>query len=113
MNCEIELVEKYLKKEFPYVVKIKNFIVGKTTTEMFIISASTSNFGTPTHSIEIVIKQSFFDQLENNGPLKSTIFNSFSSECAKIIKSVCPEIDITTNNYGTNLMVTFHPEEVI
>ena len=25
MNCEIELIEKYLRKEFPYVVKIKEF----------------------------------------------------------------------------------------
>lgn len=113
MNCEIELVEKYLKKEFPYVVKIKEFIIGKSTWEIFVMSASTSNIGRPTHSLEIYIKQSFFDQLENNGPLKSSIFNSFSNECAQIIKSVCPDIDIVTDNDGTNLAVTFLPEEVI
>jgi hypothetical protein len=111
MNCEIELVEKYLRKEFPYVVKIKEFIIGKTSPLMF--SGMTANMGRPTHSIYIYIKQSFFDQLENNGPLKSSIFNSFSNECAQIIKSVCPEIDIVTDNDGTNLAVTFLPEEVI
>lgn len=113
MNCELELIEKYLKKEFPYVVKIKEFKIGKVTSELFVISASTSNIGIPTHSLEIYIKQSFFDQLENNGPLKSSIFNSFSNECAQIIKSVCTEIDIVSDDNGTNLAVTFFPEETI
>lgn len=110
MNCELELIEKYLKKEFPYVVKIKEFIIGKTSPLMF---SGMTNMGIPTHSIEIYIKQSFFDQLENNGPLKSSIFNSFSNDCISIIKSICPEIELITNNNGTNLTVNFYPEEVI
>lgn len=113
MNCELELIEKYIKKEYPYVVKIKNFVVGKLTSEMFVMSASTSNIGRPTHSIEIFIRQSFFDQLENNSLLKTTIFKSFSNECAQIIKSVCTEIDIVSDDNGTNLAVTFFPEETI
>jgi hypothetical protein len=113
MNCELELIEKYLKREFPYVVKIKEFIIGKTTTEMFIISASTANIGRPIHSLKVYIKQSFFDQLENNGPLKDSIFKSFSTDCASMIKSICPEIELVTDNNGTNLAVTFIPEEVI
>jgi hypothetical protein len=114
MSCELELIEKYLKKEFPYVVKIKEFNVGKTTSEMFVISGTTSlNFGRPTHSIIISIKESFFNQLQNNSLLKETIYNSFSNDCCKIIKSVCPDIEIVSDNYGTNLAVTFTPEEVI
>jgi len=113
MNCEIELVEKYLRKEFPYVVKIKEFIAEKSALEVFSMSGFSSNIGRPTYSLEVYIKQSFFDQLENNGPLKSSIFNSFLNECVQIIKSVCPEIDVITDNNGTNLAVKFIPEEVI
>jgi hypothetical protein len=113
MNCELELIEKYLKKEFPYVVKIKEFKIGKVTSEIFVISASTSNIGIPTHSLEIYIKQSFFDQLENNGPLRSSIINSFSNDCISIIRSICPDIELIINNYGNNLTVSFYPEEVI
>jgi hypothetical protein len=112
MKCELELIEKYLKKEFPYVVKIEEFKVGKTTSEMFTISASTSlNFGRPIHSIIICIKESFFNQLENNSLLKETIFSSFSKECAVIITHVCPEIEIVSDDYGTNLSVTLISEK--
>jgi hypothetical protein len=113
MNCELELIEKYLKKEFPYVVKIKEFKIGKVTSEIFTISGSTSNIGIPTHSLEIYIKQSFFDQLENNGPLRSSIISSFSNDCISIIRSICPDIELIINNYGNNLTVSFYPEEVI
>jgi hypothetical protein len=113
MNCELELIEKYLKKEFPYVVKIKEFKIGKSTWEIFVMSASTSNIGRPTHSLEIYIKQSFFDQLENNGPLKNSIINSFSDDCISIIRSICSDIELVRDNNGTNFAVTFYPEEVI
>jgi hypothetical protein len=112
MNCELELIEKYLKREFPYVVKIKEFNVGKVTSEIFTMSASTSsNFGRPIHSITICIKESFFNQLENNSLLKETIFSSFSKECSIIITHVCPEIEIISDDYGTNLAVTLISEK--
>jgi hypothetical protein len=109
------LIEKYLKREFPYVVKIKEFNVGETPSEIFTMSASTSsNFGRPTHSIIITIKESFFNQLENNSLLKKTIFDSFSKECSMIISNVCSDIKITYDNDGaSNLAIKLIPEEIL
>ena len=98
MNCELELVEKYLKKEFPYVVKIKSLDESKP---MVSFSGVTSLL--PNYDMSIFIKDSFFSQLENNGPLSNTILTSFTRECAQIIKSICPEVNISSET----LIVSF------
>ena len=93
MNCNIELVEKSLKKEFPYVVKIKKLVESEPTVDVPI----------PHYELDIYIKESFFSQLENNGPLRSTIVNSFSNQATEIVKSICPELGATSKN----LVVSF------
>lgn len=98
MNCELELVEKYLKKEFPYVVKIKSLVESIPT-----ISFSGATSLSSSYDMSIFIKDSFFSQLENNGPLSNTILTSFTKECAQIIKSVCPEVNISSET----LIVSF------
>ena len=104
MNCELELVEKYLKKEFPYVVKIKSLVESNPT-----ISFSGVTSMSPNYDMSIFIKDSFFSQLENNGPLSNTILTSFTKECAQIIKSVCPAVNISSET----LVVSFISETEI
>lgn len=104
MNCELELVEKYLKKEFPYVVKIKSLVELPP-----VIAYSGVTFTSPTFDMKIFIKDSFFSQLENNGPLSNTILTSFTKECAQIVKSICPEVNISSEL----LIVTFISETEI
>ena len=104
MNCELELVEKYLKKEFPYVVKIKSLVASKP-----MVSFSGATSMSPNYDMSIFIKDSFFSQLENNGPLSNTILTSFTKECAQIIKSVCPEVNISSET----LVVSFISETEI
>ncbi len=99
MNCDLELVEKYLKKEFPYVVKIKSLV---ESAPMVSFSGVTHNV-LPNFDMKIFIKDSFFSQLENNGPLSNTIITSFTKECAQIVKSICPEVNISSEF----LIVTF------
>ena len=93
MNCNIELIEKSLKKEFPYVVKIKKLVESEPTVDVPI----------PHYELDIFIKESFFSQLENNGPLRNTIVNSFSNESTEIVKGICPELGVTSKN----LIVSF------
>ncbi len=93
MNCNIELVEKSLKKEFPYVVKIKELVEAAPSVDMPI----------PHYELDIFIKESFFSQLENNGPLRSTIVNSFSNQTTEIVRGICPELGVSSKN----LIVSF------
>ena len=93
MNCNIELIEKSLKKEFPYVVKVKELVE----------SAPSVDIPIPHYELDIIIKESFFSQLENNGPLRSTIVNSFSNETTEIVRGICPELGVTSKN----LIVSF------
>lgn len=93
MNCNIELIEKSLKKEFPYVVKVKELVE----------SAPSVDIPIPHYELDIIIKESFFSQLENNGPLRNTIVNSFSNESTEIVKGICPELGVTSKN----LIVSF------
>ena len=93
MNCNIELIEKSLKKEFPYVVKVKELVE----------SAPSVDISIPHYELDIIIKESFFSQLENNGPLRSTIVNSFSNETTEIVRGICPELGVTSKN----LIVSF------
>ena len=93
MNCDLELVEKSLKKEFPYVVKVKELVE----------SAPSVDIPIPHYELDIIIKESFFSQLENNGPLRNTIVNSFSNESTEIVKGICPELGVTSKN----LIVSF------
>ena len=93
MNCNIELVEKSLKKEFPYVVKIKKLVESEPSVTI----------PKPHYSFDIFIKESFFSQLENNGPLRSTIVNSFSNQTTEIVRGICPELGVSSKN----LVVSF------
>ena len=93
MNCNIELIEMSLKKEFPYVVKVKELVE----------SAPSVDIPIPHYELDIIIKESFFSQLENNGPLRNTIVNSFSNESTEIVKGICPELGVTSKN----LIVSF------
>ena len=93
MNCDLELVEKSLKKEFPYVVKVKELVE----------SAPSVDIPIPHYELDIIIKESFFSQLENNGPLRNNIVNSFSNESTEIVKGICPELGVTSKN----LIVSF------
>ena len=93
MNCNIELIEMSLKKEFPYVVKIKELVESEPTVDVPI----------PHYELDIYIKESFFSQLENNGPLRSTIVTSFSNQTTEIVRSICPELGATSKN----LVVSF------
>lgn len=102
MNCDLELVEKYLKKEFPYVVKIKSLVESPPVVSF---SGATHNLP-PSFEMKIFIKDSFFYQLENNEPLSNTILTSFTKECAQIVKSICPEVNISSEM----LMVSFISE---
>jgi hypothetical protein len=93
MNCNIELVENSLKKEFPYVVKIKELVKSEPTVDV----------PTPHYELDVYIKESFFSQLENNGPLRSTIVNSFSNQTTEIVRGICPELGVSSKN----LIVSF------
>jgi len=93
MNCNIELIENSLKKEFPYVVKIKELVESEPNVDVPI----------PHYELDIYIKESFFSQLENNGPLRSTIVNSFSNQATEIVRGICPELGATSKN----LVVSF------
>ena len=93
MNCNIELIENSLKKEFPYVVKIKELVESEPNADVPI----------PHYELDIYIKESFFSQLENNGPLRSTIVNSFSNQTTEIVRGICPELGATSKN----LVVSF------
>jgi len=104
MNCETELIEDNLKKDFPYVVKIKTIV-----EKPFVPNPSEIVDGHSSYLIDLYIKQSFFDQLENNNQLKNIIFESFTKECIQIIKNICPEMDIISDKNGTNLVVKFLP----
>jgi hypothetical protein len=85
MNCEINLIEEYLKKEFPYVVKVKNFNS----------VPSPINPSEQQYSLDIIIKFSFFYQLNNNGLLSNNIITSFTKISSQIINNVCPETIIS------------------
>lgn len=101
MNCELELIEKYIKIEYPYIVGVKNIKEHEMSNHS--MSGFTS-LGRPTYIIDICITESFFNQLENNKLLKSNIVSSLCEELGKIVKSVCPEMDVTSDN----LLITFH-----
>jgi len=88
MNCNIELVEKSLKKEFPYVVKIKELVESEPTVDVPI----------PHYELDIYIKESFFSQLENNGPLRNIIVTSFTNESTQIVNNICPELGVSSDN---------------
>lgn len=103
MNCELELIDKYLKREYPYIVKVKEIV---ELPQSIGFSGATFNLK-PDYLISIYIKQSFYDQLENNGPLKSITIKSFSTECAQTIKSICTDMQIFTTDNETNLSVLF------
>jgi hypothetical protein len=99
MNCNIELIENSLKKEFPYVVKIKKLVKSEPSVDIPINH----------YELDIFIKESFFSQLENNGPLRATIVNSFTNETTDIVRSVCPELSVSSEN----LIVSFIPDTEI
>jgi hypothetical protein len=94
MNCNIELIENSLKKEFPYVVKIKELVESNPTVDVPI----------PHYELDIYIKESFFSQLENNGPLRSTIVNSFSNQTTEIVRGICPELGVSSKNLLVSLI---------
>ena len=96
MNCNLELIEGRLKKEFPYVVKVKE-----------IVENSPNGSSQPRYSANIVIKQSFFDQLQNNGPLRNIIFQTFTNEFTQIVQSTCPEVKVIELNNESNLDISF------
>ena len=52
MNCNLDLVEKYLKKEFPYVVKIKSLVESSPVVSF---SGTTHNVA-PNFDMKIFIK---------------------------------------------------------
>lgn len=99
MNCNIELIETSLKKEFPYVVKIKELVESKPTIDVPI----------PHYELDIYIKESFFSQLKNNGPLRSIIVDSFSNQTTEIVRGICPELSVSSEN----LIVSFIPDTEI
>ena len=88
MNCNIELIEMSLKKEFPYVVKIKELVESEPTVDVPI----------PHYELDIFIKESFFSQLENNGPLRNIIVTSFTNESTQIVNNICPELGVSSDN---------------
>jgi hypothetical protein len=88
MNCNIELVEKSLKKEFPYVVKVKELVKSEPSV----------NVPIPHYELDIIIKESFFSQLENNGPLRNIIVTSFTNESTQIVNNICPELGVSSDN---------------
>jgi hypothetical protein len=88
MNCNTELIEKSLKKEFPYVVKIKKLVASEPTVDVPI----------PHYELDIFIKESFFSQLENNGPLRNIIVTSFTNESTQIVNNICPELGVSSDN---------------
>lgn len=95
MNCNLEIIESQLKKEFPYVVKVNNITEGPLNSS-----------SQPTYVIDVVIKQSFFDQLQNNGPLRNIIFQTFSKEFSQILIKNCPEIKVIEMNGSSNLDIS-------
>jgi hypothetical protein len=102
MNCELELIGKYIRKEYPYIVSIKNIeeispSISGTTFTSYDVSGII-------YLINICINENFYNQLENNNPLKSNIISSLNKELARIIKSICPEMNVTNDN----LEITFH-----
>ena len=94
MNCNIELIENSLKKEFPYVVKIKELVESEPNVDVPI----------PHYELDIYIKESFFSQLENNGPLRSTIVTSFSNQTTEIVRGICPELGVSSKNLLVSLI---------
>ena len=96
MNCNLEIIEGHLKKDFPYVVKVKD-----------IIENPSNGSSQPTYSINVIIKQSFFDQLQNNGPLRNIIFQGFSKQFTQIVQSTCPEVKVIELNNKSNLDISF------
>jgi len=98
MNCNLELVEKTLKKDYPYIVNVRSLVESAPSVEMPI----------PHYVMDILIKQSFFYQLQNNGPLRNIIVTSFTNECSQLLKSLCSENNITSEN----LLVSFISDEV-
>lgn len=101
MNCNLELIEGRLKMEFPYVVKVKE-----------IVENSPNGSSQPRYSANIIIKQSFFDQLQNNGPLRNIIFQTFTKEFTQIVQSTCPEVKIIELNNESNLDISFLSDSV-
>lgn len=101
MNCELNLIEKYVKKEYPYITSIKNI-----EESIPAISGTTFNgdFVYVNYLISIYINEIFYNQLENNTPLRTNIISSLNKELPKIIKSICPEMNITNDN----LEIIFH-----
>jgi hypothetical protein len=95
MNCNLEIIEGLLKKDFPYVVKVKD-----------IIENPSNGSSQPTYSINVIIKQSFFDQLQNNGPLRNIIFQGFSKEVAQVLNRNCPEVKVFEMNGENNLNIS-------
>jgi hypothetical protein len=88
MNCNIELIENSLKKEFPYVVKIKKLVKSEPSVDIPINH----------YELDIFIKESFFSQLENNGPLRNIIVTSFTNESTQIVNNICPELGVSSDN---------------
>jgi hypothetical protein len=88
MNCNIELIEMSLKKGFPYVVKIKKLVKSEPSV----------NIPIPHYELDIFIKESFFSQLENNGPLRNIIVTSFTNESTQIVNNICPELGVSSDN---------------
>jgi hypothetical protein len=78
-----------------YVVKVKD-----------IIENPSNGSSQPTYSINVIIKQSFFDQLQNNGPLRNIIFQGFSKEFAQVLNRNCPEVKVFEMNGENNLNIS-------
>ena len=96
MNCNLELVEKQLKKDYPYITKVRSIVESSPSSDMPFNH----------YQMDILIKESFFYQLENNGPLRNITITSFTDECSQLLKTICPENNVTRDN----LLVSFIAE---
>lgn len=104
MNCELTLIEKYLKSDFPFIIKIREIVEIPT---MMSTSGSTNTPLLNSYMMIVEINESFNDQLKNNPQLNKVITNSFGEKSLQIIKSVCPEVNFN----DSTLVISFNPKE--
>ena len=91
MNCELDLIKKYLKTDFPFVLDIESLDEVPSTISF---ENSPSTLQSTSYMFIVKISQSFHDQLKNNSQLNNAITSSFIEKSKQTIKSVCPELDL-------------------
>jgi hypothetical protein len=92
MNCELDLIKKYLKTDFPFVLDIESLDEVPSVINFIDNPETVSSIS---YMLRVKISESFHNQLKNNQQLNKVITSSFIEKSQQTIKSICPNVDLT------------------